>query len=122
MHTAPALRAKQASSVYIMFSSNITAKSEEDNFNQKQTRHFFKVQIRVKFLARHSGDKKVVFQIFCLPEAKSSRHCYVNPCYFLGHLKLGGVGVRQLIRMGQFIERGACLCLTTEPFSFYYQE
>ena len=84
MHAAPVLHAKRAS-VYILFPSDITAKSE-DNFNQKQTRHFFKVQIRIKFLARHSGEKKVIFQIFCSPEAKFSQHwrlgeCYLNPCF-----------------------------------------
>ena len=71
-------------SVYISFSSDITVNSE-DNFNQKQTRHFFKVHIRIKFLARYSGERKVIFQIFCSPEAKSSRHWrsgerYLNPC------------------------------------------
>ena len=54
------------------------------NLNQKLTRHFFKLQIRIKFLARHSGEKKVIFQSFCSPEAKSSRHWrlgkrYLNP-------------------------------------------
>ena len=74
-------------SVCISFSSDITAKSE-DNFNQnvsKQTRHFFKVQIKIKFLGRHSGEKQVIFQIFCSSEAKSSRHWRsgernLNPC------------------------------------------
>ena len=70
--------------LHIVF-SDITAKSE-DNFNQKQTRHFFKVQGRIKFLARHSGEKKNFFQILCLPEAKSSRFWrsgerYLNPCF-----------------------------------------
>ena len=45
-HTTLALHAKRASSVYISFSSDITTKSEDD-FNQKKTRHFFKVQIRI---------------------------------------------------------------------------
>ena len=40
----------------------------------KADKTFFKVQIRIKLLARHSGEKKVIFQIFCSPEAKSSRH------------------------------------------------
>ena len=60
MHTTPTLHAKRNSSVYISFSSDITAKSE-DNFNQKQKRHFFKarpklVAIGIRALSQSLGD------------------------------------------------------------------
>ena len=50
----------------------------------KQTRHVFKVQIRIKFVACLLGEIEVIFQIFCSPKAKSSRHWrsvkgYLNP-------------------------------------------
>ena len=54
--------------LHIVF-SDITAKSE-DNFNQKQTRHFFKVDVRIKFLARHLGEKKSNFPNFLLARSK----------------------------------------------------
>ena len=52
---------------------------------------YFKVQIRIKFLTRHSGEKKVIFQIFCSPKAKSSRNWrpgerYLNPCMLPTHV------------------------------------
>ena len=51
----------------------------------KVDKTLFKVQIRIKFLARHSSKKTVIFKIFCTPEAKSSCHWrsgerYLNPC------------------------------------------
>ena len=63
MHAAPALHAERASSVYILFSSDITTKSE-DNFKQKQTRHFLKYRLGSNSSLAIRVNKKV---IFCSP-------------------------------------------------------
>ena len=45
-----------------------TSQQNQRKLQPKADKALFKVQIRIKFLARHSGEKRVIFQIFCFPK------------------------------------------------------